>query len=85
LDKIQTEEVLDFSSLLFTVTSTNKLYSPPSVFLDLRFLQICIEISTATAGGGGGSVYVNKYLDQRRVRHSQANKFFLRILVRFEL
>ena len=38
----------------------------PSVFLDLRFLQLCLEISTATAGGGegGGGIWVNKYLDQ---------------------
>ncbi len=31
--------------------------SPPSVFLDLRFLQLCLVISTATAGGGGGGFY----------------------------
>ncbi len=46
--------------MLFTDTSTNKLYSPPSVFLDLRFLQLCLVLSTATAGGGG-DVWVNKY------------------------
>jgi hypothetical protein len=31
--------------------------------LDLRFLQLCLVISTATAGGWG-DVWVNKYLDQ---------------------
>ncbi|MFN9901357.1 MAG: hypothetical protein ACK55Z_21765 [bacterium] len=49
--------------MLFTDTSTDELYSPPSIFLDLRFLQLCLVISTATAGGGGGDVWVNKYLD----------------------
>jgi hypothetical protein len=39
--------------MLFTVTSAYRLYSPPMVFLDLRFLQQQLK-----SGGGPGFVYI---------------------------
>jgi hypothetical protein len=48
------------SPLLMDCTEYGEYYT-----IFFGFLQLCLEISTATAGGGGGDVWVNIYLESK--------------------
>jgi hypothetical protein len=62
LEEIQTEVLRVFLLAIHRHLYKQIVLPAPSVFLDLRFLQLCLVISTATAGGMSGliSTWINE-------------------------